>query len=112
LNGARARVVFPRFRHDFELASPLPSGRGAGCPASTGSEVSQTCADATQDSYLVKHTTRTAAVSAMDVRYRIELDQLHRNESATTLELPTSAVLSRSIKGCVLAACSGRTGEP
>jgi sulfate adenylyltransferase subunit 1 (EFTu-like GTPase family) len=27
--------------------------------------------------YLVKHTTRTAAVRAMDVRYRIELDQLH-----------------------------------
>jgi bifunctional enzyme CysN/CysC len=40
-----------------------------------------------QRRYLVKHTTRTAAVSAMDVRYRIELDQLHRDESATTLEL-------------------------
>ena len=37
--------------------------------------------------YLVKHTTRTAAVSAIDVRYRIDLDELHRDESATTLEL-------------------------
>ena len=32
--------------------------------------------------YLVKHTTRTAMVSSMDVRYRIELDELHRDESA------------------------------
>ena len=37
--------------------------------------------------YIVKHTTRTAAVSALDVRYRIDLDALHRDESATTLEL-------------------------
>ncbi len=37
--------------------------------------------------YLVKHTTRTAMVSSMDVRYRIELDELHRDESAHTLEL-------------------------
>jgi bifunctional enzyme CysN/CysC len=40
-----------------------------------------------QRRYIVKHTTRTAAVSALDVRYRIGLDQLHRDESATTLEL-------------------------
>ena len=40
-----------------------------------------------QRRYLVKHTTRTSAVSAVDVRYRIQLDQLHRDESATTLEL-------------------------
>jgi bifunctional enzyme CysN/CysC len=40
-----------------------------------------------QRRYVVKHTTRTAAVSALDVRYRIGLDQLHRDESATTLEL-------------------------
>ena len=37
--------------------------------------------------YLVKHTTRTATVSAMDVRYRIDARELHRDESATTLEL-------------------------
>jgi len=40
-----------------------------------------------QRRYIVKHTTRAAAVSALDVRYRIGLDQLHRDESATTLEL-------------------------
>jgi bifunctional enzyme CysN/CysC len=37
--------------------------------------------------YSVKHTTRTAAVSAIDVRYRIDLDDLHRDETAVTLEL-------------------------
>ncbi len=37
--------------------------------------------------YLVKHTTRTAMVGGVDVRYRIEVETLHRDESATTLEL-------------------------
>jgi bifunctional enzyme CysN/CysC len=37
--------------------------------------------------YLVKHTTRTAAVGAMDVRYRIDVDTLHRDNGATTLQL-------------------------
>jgi bifunctional enzyme CysN/CysC len=37
--------------------------------------------------YLVKHTARTAAVSSMDVRYRIDVDTLHRDEQATALEL-------------------------
>jgi bifunctional enzyme CysN/CysC len=37
--------------------------------------------------YLVKHTTRTAAVSAMDIRYRIDVDTLHRDERAATLAL-------------------------
>src|ERR1700732_2055095 len=37
--------------------------------------------------YLVKHTSRTAMVGAVDVRYRIDVDTLHRDESATTLEL-------------------------
>jgi bifunctional enzyme CysN/CysC len=40
-----------------------------------------------QRRYTVKHTTRTAMVSAIDVRYRIDLDDLHRDETATTLEL-------------------------
>ncbi len=40
-----------------------------------------------QRRYIVKHTTRTAAVSALDVRYRMQLDELHRDERATTLEL-------------------------
>jgi bifunctional enzyme CysN/CysC len=37
--------------------------------------------------YLVKHTTSTAAVSALDVRYRIDVETLHRDELATALEL-------------------------
>ena len=37
--------------------------------------------------YLVKHTTRTAAVGGMEVRYRIEVETMHRDELATTLEL-------------------------
>jgi bifunctional enzyme CysN/CysC len=37
--------------------------------------------------YLVKHTTRTAAVSALDVRYRIDVDTLHRDELADALAL-------------------------
>ena len=37
--------------------------------------------------YLVKHTTRTVAVSALDVRYCIDVDTLHRDELASTLAL-------------------------
>ena len=37
--------------------------------------------------YLVKHTTRTAAVGKIDVRYRIDVETLRRDERATTLEL-------------------------
>jgi bifunctional enzyme CysN/CysC len=37
--------------------------------------------------YLVKHTTRTAAVGALEVRYRIDVDTLHRDERASALEL-------------------------
>jgi bifunctional enzyme CysN/CysC len=37
--------------------------------------------------YLVKHTTRTVAVSGLGVRYRIEVDTLRRDESATELGL-------------------------
>jgi bifunctional enzyme CysN/CysC len=37
--------------------------------------------------YLVKHTTRTAAVGKIDVRYRIDVETLRREESASTLEL-------------------------
>jgi|HubBroStandDraft_4_1064222.scaffolds.fasta_scaffold57192_1 bifunctional enzyme CysN/CysC len=40
-----------------------------------------------QRRYLVKHTTRTAPVGAVDVRYRIDVDTLHRDTRATTLEL-------------------------
>jgi bifunctional enzyme CysN/CysC len=37
--------------------------------------------------YLVKHTTRTAPVGALDVRYRIDVDTLHRDSAAVTLGL-------------------------
>ncbi len=37
--------------------------------------------------YLVKHTTRTTAVSSLEVRYRIDVDTLHRDEHASTLAL-------------------------
>ncbi len=37
--------------------------------------------------YLVKHTTRTAMVGAMDVRYRIDVETLHRDEHASVLEM-------------------------
>ncbi|HUB74357.1 MAG TPA: adenylyl-sulfate kinase [Solirubrobacteraceae bacterium] len=37
--------------------------------------------------YLVKHTTRTAMVGRVDVRYRIDVESLRRDASADTLEL-------------------------
>jgi bifunctional enzyme CysN/CysC len=37
--------------------------------------------------YEVKHTTRTAMVGGLDVRYRIDVETLHRDETATELEL-------------------------
>jgi bifunctional enzyme CysN/CysC len=40
-----------------------------------------------QRRYLVKHTTRTVAVSTLDVRYRIDVETLHRDELAGTLAL-------------------------
>jgi bifunctional enzyme CysN/CysC len=41
----------------------------------------------TRRRYLVKHTTRSAMLGAADVRYRIDVETLHRDEQATTLEL-------------------------
>ncbi len=37
--------------------------------------------------YLVKHTTRTVMLGTADVRYRIDVESLHRDETAQTLEL-------------------------
>jgi bifunctional enzyme CysN/CysC len=37
--------------------------------------------------YLVKHTTRTVTVASVDVRYKIDVETLRRDESATALEL-------------------------
>jgi bifunctional enzyme CysN/CysC len=40
-----------------------------------------------QRRYVVKHTSRAATAGALEVRYRIDVESLHRDESATTLEL-------------------------
>jgi bifunctional enzyme CysN/CysC len=40
-----------------------------------------------QRRYLVKHTTRTVPASALGVRYRIDVETLHRDDGATVLEL-------------------------
>jgi bifunctional enzyme CysN/CysC len=37
--------------------------------------------------YLVKHTTRSAMLGAVEVRYRIDVESLHRDEAADTLHL-------------------------
>ncbi len=37
--------------------------------------------------YLIKHTTRTAMVGRVQVRYRIDVETLHRDEGASTLHL-------------------------
>jgi bifunctional enzyme CysN/CysC len=37
--------------------------------------------------YVVKHTTRSAMVGGVDVRYQIDVETLHRDESAAALEL-------------------------
>jgi bifunctional enzyme CysN/CysC len=37
--------------------------------------------------YLVKHTTRSAMLGGVDVRYRIDVESLHRDEAADTLHL-------------------------
>jgi bifunctional enzyme CysN/CysC len=37
--------------------------------------------------YLVKHNTRTAMVSAVDVRYKLDVEDMHRDNGATTLQL-------------------------
>jgi len=41
----------------------------------------------TRRRYVVKHTARTATVGKVDVRYRIDVESLRRDERATTLEL-------------------------
>ncbi len=40
-----------------------------------------------QRRYLVKHTTRSVPVGSLEVRYRIDVETLHRDEDAETLEL-------------------------
>jgi bifunctional enzyme CysN/CysC len=81
-----------RLTDDIDVSRGNTIARAHNQPAVSSSFECQLCwmseqPLSSQRRYLVKHTTRTAAVSAIDVRYRIELDELHRDESATTLEL-------------------------
>jgi len=81
-----------RLTDDIDVSRGSTIARAQNQPAVSSSFECQLCWMSEQPlspqrRYLVKHTTRTAAVSAIDVRYRIELDELHRDESATTLEL-------------------------
>jgi bifunctional enzyme CysN/CysC len=90
--------AFPPMSVALRLTDDVDVGRGSTIarthnqPAVSGSFESLLCwmSERPLDPrrrYLVKHTTRTAAVSALDVRYRIDVDTLHRDELTATLEL-------------------------
>jgi bifunctional enzyme CysN/CysC len=92
------REAFPPMSVALRLSDDIDVSRGSTIartqnqPAVSSSFECQLCWMSEQPlhpsrRYLVKHTTRTAAVSAIDVRYRIDLDELHRDETASTLEL-------------------------
>jgi bifunctional enzyme CysN/CysC len=81
-----------RLEDDIDVSRGSTIARAQNQPAVSSSFECQLCWMSEQPlspqrRYLVKHTTRTAAVSAIDVRYRIDLGELHRDESASTLEL-------------------------
>jgi bifunctional enzyme CysN/CysC len=92
------REAFPPMSVALRLADEVDAGRGSTIarphnqPEVSGSFESLLCwmSERALDPgrrYLVKHTTRTAAVSELEVRYRIDVDTLHRDEHATTLAL-------------------------
>ena len=92
------REAFPPMSVALRLADEVDVGRGSTIarphnqPAVASSFESLLCwmSERPLDParrYLVKHTTRTAAVSALEVRYRIEVDTMHRDELSATLEL-------------------------
>ncbi len=92
------REAFPPMSVALRLADEVDAGRGSTIarphnqPAVASSFESLLCwmSERPLDParrYLVKHTTRTAAVGSLEVRYRIEVDTLHRDELAATLEL-------------------------
>ena len=92
------REAFPPMSVALRLADEVDAGRGSTIarphnqPAVASSFESLMCwmSERPLDParrYLVKHTTRTVAVGALEVRYRIEVDTLHRDERATALEL-------------------------
>jgi bifunctional enzyme CysN/CysC len=92
------REAFPPMSVALRLADDLDVGRGSviarphNQPEISRSFETQLCwmSERPLDPrrrYLVKHTTRTATVSAVEVRYRIDVDTLHRDATATTLAL-------------------------
>jgi bifunctional enzyme CysN/CysC len=92
------REAFPPMSVALRLADEVDVGRGSTIarphnqPAVASSFESLLCwmSERPLDParrYQVKHTTRTAAVSALEVRYRIEVDTMHRDELAATLGL-------------------------
>jgi bifunctional enzyme CysN/CysC len=92
------REAFPPMSVALRLADEVDVGRGSTIarphnqPAVASSFESLLCwmSERPLDParrYLVKHTTRTATVSELEVRYRIEVDTLHRDELAATLAL-------------------------
>jgi bifunctional enzyme CysN/CysC len=92
------REAFPPMSVALRLADEVDAGRGSTIarphnqPAVARSFESLLCwmSERPLDPkrrYLVKHTTRTAAVGGLEVRYRIEVDTMHRDELAATLEL-------------------------
>jgi bifunctional enzyme CysN/CysC len=50
-----------------------------------------------QRRYLVKHTTRTAMVGSVDIRYRIDVETLHRDSAAETLQMNDLARVSMQL---------------
>ncbi len=92
------REAFPPMSVALRLADEVDAGRGSTIarphnqPAVASSFESLLCwmSERPLDPkrrYLVKHTTRTAAVGGLEVRYRIEVDTMHRDELAATLGL-------------------------
>ncbi len=92
------REAFPPMSVALRLADEVDAGRGSTIarphnqPVVASSFESLLCwmSERPLDPkrrYLVKHTTRTATVGDLEVRYRIEVDTMHRDELATTLEL-------------------------
>ncbi len=90
--------AFPPMSVALRLADELDVGRGStivrphNLPSVSSSFecllcwMSETPLDPSRR-YTVKHTTRTAAVAAVEVRYAIDVSTLHREEAAATLAL-------------------------
>jgi bifunctional enzyme CysN/CysC len=90
--------AFPPMSVALRLADDIDVGRGATIvrtqnqPTLANAFECQVCWMSEQPldprrRYLVKHTTRTIPVGSIDVRYRIDVDTLHRDSNATTLQL-------------------------